>query len=1475
MNSTTISFQQSTNFQFLSVCHYIINFGIFFYNKKLITEDKRNHSACVLNTLFEYIDTFEDQNDSKLKLLQRVLKGTDLYGGGKNETLDMKYVDDTYHYIISTALFSQYGNIDGYLAEIISQTDNITYSALKEMVFQKLSKYYISRDFCSSRYESYELTNLTINKVFNEYVWSMFPEPEQNIEIMDVDYIYAMTGLKIARSIQLDISNITFESYILLSQGIELQKFDNDTYELLLELFATPALFYYAFKEKEKFRSERTINLIKSDKFWTEAYDKFFHHIKFSLNKSLMNVIKKSLYNKLERELKQLKSRTFLSCEILKELCNYSNGKENLSFYSYLYKTAEWLLKIVLPERCKKIELPDLDNIFNDQFIHVQETYNEIEKKALEKILTDGKIIDDMNLNTTVYFAMVDHMPMRCSLCPRWPNKVNSDIFLLFAIIGNKRNDYYALRQENNSLSLLTYYGNEIDFGLTVGNDSSIRLDTRLFVKPIKKHDEDHKVFIQKIADIKTKQFVQGLKEYYRDPTDAELVIDFLKSLVPFYTCIQNVQSGNQGLSAFSCSLDVLSLIPIAGVAAKYSSIMWRSLINEIAQESLLTLSKPLLNRLTLTDALFHIFKSTSHTVSQQILTMGLLHDSSIAILRTLDPGFELSYHLFRFSHQMLRKMIQTMSTKLKNIPMIQNLLNNIKSTLKIINRNGNLVPDHTGLVPNVIREESNYKLVRYFYPGGLNYFGPTCISSFGKTAELRTVKDEIFQVPVVPFKATGNSILYQEYNPKLGKISDEKLKMGGDNILRRIGFFIDQIASEGGDLRVLQNYHMNFNTVHWRKKLLRTVENDANSPNKVDALFEGAKGNGDEVPSGSSRFETDQVMQPSSSQSITPTGSVHSNPKLDITPEHLPELVNPNIEKSILNLADKYKSTAPDKGKRLATDRKPDLNVLEKKPKLEVSDTNLDIRPGTSKDITANMDSEWFVAIARGVIRRFHSEYLAALSNFKEKGLSTIKKDRESIKFLRLLLANLAFLEMNTINSGVLKPSSLWYTQIINRPKVIQYLKNLKGGTFFFNDITLLTDIPPAASVGETSALLSSNVEVRYHLTINSEYGFVDLSKFHQQFTGDYVVFNDVQFKVTDTFFNDKNNILVIKLKSQELPKENWFANRNLEVQSLIKREKILSTRMESIHNAANFMVDNVPCCTYKIATEMLMKYILKLKPSQSVVPTYEKFATDYYNNMKILPSYKSWTFPDWKYINDLLFEDQLDDIQNVVEASYRIEIVYDLLYKQNIEDVYAKYSQKLMTLKRLIRFEDFYVLYSKSIKNFEMNYDNLNRYAVSIYSTILRQAHEEWIKTPITIYSGKIVPETAFKKFSLYKKLDHIKFINFKQHSTIRDEEFENIIFGSSTSSQKGLFFEIEIKNQAGLLDLSYLSDNLENIHIVTPEMVFIVDEVESRIISGQEILFVKMHDFEVPTEKRMIDVAERLDELYSTGTDFYYPE
>ncbi|XP_051158003.1 uncharacterized protein LOC127279605 [Leptopilina boulardi] len=286
MIDASVFVHNSLNFQFLSVCHYISSLGIIFHNKGLIKYKQRHQTIPVLNTFFKYLDDSNNEAQTKLELLQTILRGSDLYSGGENEKLDATYVDETYEYIIKITLFSHYDNINIYLSRLLSKTSSITYSNFIEFVRTEFYKKYVSKDYCLGTIQSPELNLLSRKKTFSDYILPMFPKPDNtNMNIIDEDYIYAMAGLKLVRSVLKETLYASFSDYVSIAREFDLENkyHKKEIIEIILVLFSTPAVFIHALKENNT-HSEISKNFM-TEMFWVEAYKHILNYLGLAVNK--------------------------------------------------------------------------------------------------------------------------------------------------------------------------------------------------------------------------------------------------------------------------------------------------------------------------------------------------------------------------------------------------------------------------------------------------------------------------------------------------------------------------------------------------------------------------------------------------------------------------------------------------------------------------------------------------------------------------------------------------------------------------------------------------------------------------------------------------------------------------------------------------------------------------------------------------------------------------------------------------------------------------------------------------------------------------------------------------------------------------------------------------------------------------------------------------------------------------------------
>ncbi|XP_051174418.1 uncharacterized protein LOC127290073 [Leptopilina boulardi] len=1426
MNETSVFTQHSLNFQFLSVCHYITTFGIFFYNKDLIKLDQRNQTIHVLNTYFQYLNNSQNEYETKLQLLKKVLKGSDLYGGGENETLDKKYVEETYQYIISTALFSHYGNINGYLAKIINTANDITYSALKKNVFQHLSRNYTTKDYCSPKNDNYKISSLAIKKIFQNNIWSIFPEPEKDTSIMDVDYIYAMVGLKISRSVSRETLNISYHDYILISRELDLQEnYTNEIYEMILTFYSTSALFFYAYNEKEIFRENENF---QTNEFWMKAYETLFLHINSKMHKLTEEIFNNNLHYKLEKEISELKTRTFIATKILWKYCKYSNYEDVPNFFVALYKTFNWITKPIVFFKCKRNDLPILENVYEAQFKNVKKIYNQIEVNLISNFLVDNNLVEKINSNVTIISASVLYKPYRCYNCPNIKQKLNNDIYVLFQVEENNKKEYYAIKHEKTGMTLLVNSGNKQNFSKAITNLTSFPIDNGEYSTILKKANEDYKVFIKRLADIKTTEFVTSIIENYRNETAGEHIIHFAKSLIPFYSCIESIKANDERGATISCMLDVLSLIPIAGVTAKYGEKLTETLVSSLSKKYLIIPSFAK----TGVKTLMQISKIAARTVAEEILNKGFLRDLSVATLRTIDPGFELTFQLSRFGIQTISNSYRFASKIFLNPSIIKSFqsLESIVKSLENIK-----LPTYKGLLPKILHEENNYQVVRFYYPGGVNTFGPTCLSSFGTTAELRTIEGNPFQVPVVPiiddvniishqqispeggkishqqFIHEGGKISYRQFSPESGKISAVKLEMTRNDLLRKIMSYLNT------DMKITRNYQVYHNTIEWNKTPAEKEEPNPNENLNAEEQNLALGVNSDTSTLGES-ITNNNIPGTLKESKLTVKGGLPSD---DI----------PGTSKGSVQLS-----------------AKPTNNI-----------------PRASEESSSHLVSS---SSSSKIFTESNNLFAMILKKIQQQGVFLKLEDKLALSSCRRILEMIASFQYNSIKL----PTDLWFTKTISRLSHVKDLENLKGKTFYFNDLTFLTDIPPIVNlniVPKKSSTIALKTEIRYHIKINSQYGFVDLAAFHNSFTNQYIVFPEIEFTVENTHYINGKSILQLDLLQKPMTKEKWLKLRNQEVMLLQNEEKIKNKRSTSIEDAAYFISLNTPLHRFSDAKKMLKKYILNTDVFSNTVPTYDMLAQDIYAGGTLPEKYNEYKIKNNIFIDDVLFQESLHQVNNLVSAEETIDKIYGGMSMLDVESVFVVYHNTPI-IRQSMRFEDFYFLDSYFSNNLLFDIHTQRRIIASLNRLALRQCEDKIINFPNILYSAKNLPEEVYNKILT---LERGKFMIFGSHYSFQSNEEAVVKYSPTTASnEKLLLYQLEFKNPTGIayIDSNYQFKTVQ--YYVPDELKMKISGIITKTIEGKELKVIILKDDTLSKEKRIVKLVYKLNELFSTNTKFY---
>ncbi len=198
-----------------------------------------------------------------------------------------------------------------------------------------------------------------------------------------------------------------------------------------------------------------------------------------------------------------------------------------------------------------------------------------------------------------------------------------------------------------------------------------------------------------------TEMFSQQLHAFGYEKTTTEKVVDFALSLLPFYTCISESRSGNVGGAALACSIDILLLVPVIGIAGKLS-IKFGQAFSRGSFVAMQTATSEVAAR----QALRTVLKNGASDFVQY----GLVPASEIvgrkevalagrALFNAYDPGLQLIGQLGRKSMQQAIKLGHFMEM---HLPALKEILPKLNSRLEKRLVNADVITNASGFLPGI-----------------------------------------------------------------------------------------------------------------------------------------------------------------------------------------------------------------------------------------------------------------------------------------------------------------------------------------------------------------------------------------------------------------------------------------------------------------------------------------------------------------------------------------------------------------------------------------------------------------------------------------------------------------------------------------------------------------------------------------------------------------------------------------------------
>ncbi|XP_051172672.1 uncharacterized protein LOC127288988 [Leptopilina boulardi] len=781
MNETSLFMYSTQTFQFLSILSYTDKLSNIFYNQDLLESNNQFQHYAIINAYFEHLNRTNNEEEAKRRLVQNLLQGSDLYGGHENETLDMEYVDATFQYIISNIVFADYGNVYGYLAKIVNLANNLTLSFLKQNILEDLMRL----EFLTPEGTISKLSLLSSVRIRDDFLLSLFPQPEKDMNITDIDYIYAQAGLIFAHSGKINTTNVTFNDFIVISQTLELAVLENTTNQSALTVFTLPALLFNASNEAKKFNQQYVADCVQNETFLAETLNSLFSYLNETFLTINREAYESSPFYQFNITMSHFKSRTDLAEHFLRQQCNLENETESAIDKYKLFASSS---------KCpnnESILLPNVDQVYQSQVDVLQEKYHSLMEILLQQVFSYAGLVDLINsTKTAVYESQTVPIPTSCFPypCPPYQPRLNPNIYL-FALRTADGNFYYALDKSGSNLNLLYYNSDPEEFLNKIGLPPKAELEISAIPTILKHSFETYETFIDRLARLKAKEFANQLYSTGYEKTFKEKIVDVLVAFVPFYNCIKFAKAGDNVGASFSCISDVISWIPFGGQLLQLSSKLGTMTFNHLLLAtgvSVKTFTTRQAIRISMEVGLYEASSGLAEMVKNVIFTKEMFKNLFVGLVRTVDPGFELVGRLHWKGGLLLGKLFKkTWTVAAKKYPLIK--VNFPKEISQQLSKASLQSADDSGMIPVLLGQRDGYDVFRYTYPGGEKTFGPKFLRLPNTNAELRQVMGFNAETPVVVSRINKYNVYYKKIDLKTQNTYGLELELNGDGLLQPV----------------------------------------------------------------------------------------------------------------------------------------------------------------------------------------------------------------------------------------------------------------------------------------------------------------------------------------------------------------------------------------------------------------------------------------------------------------------------------------------------------------------------------------------------------------------------------------------------------------------------------------------------------------------------------------------------------------
>ncbi|XP_043470118.1 putative uncharacterized protein DDB_G0277255 [Leptopilina heterotoma] len=154
----------------VSMFNYMNTLSDFLFSKSFIDEEEKCQLLAVANGIYRYIEDDTPPigiQERKRILIKEAIRESDIYSDEEKENPNAIFVNELFRRIIISIVFNDETNIYGFIIKVIRNSKVGDVGKLLDKIREELNQ---------------TLPGLVFERVFNDYILPMFPQPVQNLE---------------------------------------------------------------------------------------------------------------------------------------------------------------------------------------------------------------------------------------------------------------------------------------------------------------------------------------------------------------------------------------------------------------------------------------------------------------------------------------------------------------------------------------------------------------------------------------------------------------------------------------------------------------------------------------------------------------------------------------------------------------------------------------------------------------------------------------------------------------------------------------------------------------------------------------------------------------------------------------------------------------------------------------------------------------------------------------------------------------------------------------------------------------------------------------------------------------------------------------------------------------------------------------------------------------------------------------------